>query len=291
MSFIKSSLRTLKFKALVGSLLTALAFSGCTNGGGGNDTETNEDGSIRPAEQCSLIGLQPRIINGTACKNGDSPVVSLEIILVDGSKSLCTGTLLKRDVVLTAGHCFKNDNNELIEADVLVTGGSTGSGNQRVVAADYAVHPGYDSSIDGAVKNDVALVTLDRSMSLPTASIFASADPKVGDSLAIFGFGSDEDERTGIFKSGSMTIDSITPDNIYAIYTKTSSNTCNGDSGGPVYLRGPRSDGKTITGLVGVVSAGLGEGCPVGQPSSFTNLANPEVLDWIRTNVPGVRID
>lgn len=286
MSFIKSSLQTLKFKALVGSLLTALAFSGCTNGGGGNDTETNEDGSIRPAEQCSLIGLQPRIINGTACKDGDSPVVSIEIVYEDGVKSLCSGTLIKRDLVLTAGHCFEKE-----PAQLIITGGDTGTGSQRVAAADYSIHDGYDNSIDGAVKNDVALVSLERGLNLPTASIFASADPKVGDNIAVFGFGLDENERTGIFKSGSMTIDSITQDNIYALYTKTSSNTCNGDSGGPVYLRGARDDGKTITGLIGVVSAGLGDGCPLGQPSSFTNLANPEVLDWIRTNAPGVRIE
>lgn len=286
MSLIKSSIIALKHGALTASLLTTLSLAGCTNGGGEDAPSPNEDGSTRPTEQCSLIGLKPRIINGTACKDGDSPVVSLELVYPDGTKSLCSGTLIKKDLVLTAGHCFDNEASEII-----VTGGSTGTGSQRVAATDFAVHDGYDSSIDGAVKNDVALVTLERSMSLPTASIFASADPKVGDTVGIFGFGVDENERTGIFRSGSMTIDSITQDNIYAVYTKSSSNTCNGDSGGPVYLQGERSDGKTITGLVGVVSAGLGEGCPIGQASSFTNLANPDVLDWIRTNAPGVRID
>lgn len=289
MSLLKYSFTAIKRGCITTSFLAALSLVGCTNGGGDSET-TNEDGSTRPVQQCSLIGLQPRIINGTACEEGNSPVVSLELIYEGGAKNLCSGTLIKRDTVLTAGHCFDQGEEQGLET-IIVTGGSTGTGSQRVAAAEYSRHDGYDSSIDGAVKNDVALVTLERSLSLPTSSIFASADLKVGDPLAIFGFGLDEDERTGIFKSGTMTIDSITQDNIYAIYSKTSSNTCNGDSGGPVYMRGTRPDGKTITGLVGVVSAGLGEGCPVGQPSSFTNLANPEVLDWIRTNAPGVRID
>lgn len=290
MSHFNYSLTMFRRGILTSAILMTLSLIGCTDGGGDSDSTTNSDGSSRPVQQCSMIGLQPRIINGSACKEGDSPVVSLELVYSDGNKSLCTGTLIKRDTVLTAGHCFDQGEEQGLET-IIVTGGSTGTGSQRVEAAEYNRHDGYDSSIDGAVKNDVALVTLDRSMSLPTASIFASADLKVGDSLAIFGFGLDEDERTGIFRSGSMIIDSITQDNIYAIYTKTSSNTCNGDSGGPVYVRDTRSDGKTITGLVGVVSAGLGEGCPLGQASSFTNLANPEVLDWIRTNAPGVRID
>ena len=271
-------------------LTLVVSMTGCTKGSSKKSSSGSGSGSggkndfTTPAQRCTLLGLNPRIINGSTCIEGSSPIVSL-VIKADRGVQLCTGTLVKRDTILTAGHCFEADPTEII-----VTGGPVGAGSQRTTAASVSVHPKYDNAPDGTLKNDVAVVTLTRALSLPTASIFASTPVENDDEIYIYGFGLDEEEKTGILKSGTMTITDITQDNIFAEFTKETSNSCSGDSGGPVYSRAKRADGQTILGLVGVISAGTNN-CNIGERSSFTNLLNPEVLDFVRGEVPGLRID
>ena len=78
-----------------------------------------------------------------------------------------------------------------------------------------------------------------------------------------------------------MTVDRVDTNFIYAVFDGTGSNTCNGDSGGPVFLQ----EGDTWT-IAGVTAGGDTENCLSGT-SDFANLQNAEVMSHIFGLVPG----
>lgn len=274
------NLNTNLFKLMISSIICLCI--GCTKSGGDGGDNGSGGGDIN---SCGDIGLRTKIINGTTCQEGSSPLVSLAIQAGE-DVNLCTGSLVTANKVLTAAHCFQTD----AINGITVTGGPVGAGSQRTTVDEIIPHPGFNIAPDGTLKNDIAILTLTKALSLPTFPIFASRQIKSGEELSIYGFGKDEKDETGLLKSGRMTVSDISQDNIFAIYTSDSSNTCTGDSGGPAIFTAERDDGARVTGLIGVTSTGSGDNCNLGERSSFTNLVNPEVLDFIRENVPGVSI-
>ena len=109
--------------ALVCVVVVAVLGAGC---GGDNDAESVSN-PVAPSpvagpapapapgpsafDVCGAIGTTPgtirSIINGQACSPGASSVVSLTIIEAGaGDESLCTGTVIASDAVLTAAHCL-----------------------------------------------------------------------------------------------------------------------------------------------------------------------------------------
>ena len=278
-------------------LLLASLTTGCTKDSG--DGGSNGDDGV-PKETCSLIGLEPKIINGTTCIQGRAGVVSIAIRGPQDA-SLCTGTMVTKSVVLTAAHCFQEieaaiANGEATAEDftIEVTGGPVGAGSQRTTASEITTHPDFDLAVDQTLQNDIAYITLSEPLDLDTLPVLVSRQVQIGDKLAIYGFGLDEDQRTGIPKSGTMTVEDLSQDNIFADFDNSSSNTCTGDSGGPAIIRAKNASGQTITGLVGVTSTGSATGaqsCSKGERSSFTNLASPQVVNWLRANISGIRIE
>lgn len=257
--------------------------------------QAGDDPEEEPKDSCSNIGLDTKILNGTSCIEGSSPVVSLELTIdVDGvaQVGLCTGSMVTSDTVVTAAHCFESG--EVLE--VVATGGPVGIGSQRSVASSVIVHPAYNVAVDGTLKNDVAIVKLAAPLNLPTFPVIISHTLEEGDQLDIYGFGQDDDEKAGFLKSGSLHIDDISQDNIFAVFDDTSSSVCFGDSGGPATYDAD-VDGKSVVGLVGLTSTGQPDpddenpsACQDGQLASFTNLLNPEVLNFLRDNVPGLAL-
>lgn len=267
---------------LISLTILVLSLAACQAGGDSEDD---------PKNSCSEIGLETKVLNGTACVEGNSPVVSLELtVTIDNlvQTGLCSGSLITPDTVLTAAHCF----NEGEVTQIVVTGGSTGSGSQRAFATSYYVHPGFDTAVDGTLKNDAAIVKLEKSLSLPTFPIITSRDIQPGDRLDIYGFGQDDEQTAGFLKSGILHIDDISQDNIFAVYDDKSSATCFGDSGGPAVYSLDTATEQDVVGLVGLTSTGEVDAtthiCAEGQRQSFTNIQNPEVLNFIAENAPGV---
>lgn len=258
--------------------LAVIALVGCTNGGGDGD---GDGGGELPGfnSACSAIGLNERIINGSQCvSETNSPVVRI-LISVGGRQALCSGTMITSRYVLTAAHCFSE---RPTSAAVLI-------GNDPTAVTRVAVHPqfrrGETSFGVQAGFNDVAILELASEVNVPTLPILISRDVNAGDSLAIYGYGLDENSELGTLRGGTAPIDEVTRDHITTKFDGSGSNTCEGDSGGPAAV-------NTAQGLaiVGLTSSGTVETCTPGDLSIYANVQSPDIINFIQDNAPGARI-
>lgn len=252
-------------------LLVLLCLASCSGGGGSGDS-----GPSLSNDACSAIGLPTRIIDGSACGNSSSsPVVKIVLFDVFGAATgLCTGTMLTSRDVLTAAHCFPSG---IVAAAVDIN-------NTLVFADTVTAHSGFfEDETAVAAFNDVAVMSLDSALSLPTLPIYVGPALAKNDIISVFGYGLDENEGLGELKSGEMSVTEVTDNHIFSTFNGEGSNTCQGDSGGPAITTesGPAA-------VAGITSTGTLLSCAKGDTSLFTNIQSESVLNFILSVVPGV---
>ena len=269
----------MKIRALT-IIATTLVLSACGGGGGDDEPET-------PLlnDACSVLGLPTRslrIINGSECGSlASSPVVRVETLNQQtGESGICSGTMIAPDAVLTAAHCF------LSSPTLVVAAVGEVSSPSIVRAQSVTLHPAFQIDETSAT-NDVAIIKLQSSLSLPTVGILASRSVREGEVLSIFGYGIDENGNTDDYdlRSGQVRVADVSEDHIQTNFDGTGSNTCQGDSGGPLLVT---ENGVAV--LVGVTSSGSLEGCSVGDESLYTNLQSASVSSFILEQVPSVTL-
>lgn len=188
---------------------------------------------------------QQPIVGGTD-DPGDPEVVAL---LVDKAQ-WCTGTLVSPTTVLTAGHCA----NPIGPSNAYAVGfGEDASHPTRVVKAlEEVPHPQYTA--EGA-PYDFALVHLaEPVVDVPVAQVRRAplSQTDVGAQIRHVGYGiSDELDRTGRGTRRTSTYPVLEVDPLIVWSGSATSQTCDGDSGGPGFMR---VDGGEE--LAGVVSDG-----------------------------------
>ncbi|MFN8392589.1 MAG: trypsin-like serine protease [Bdellovibrionota bacterium] len=258
------------------TLLATITLMAC--GGGGGSSDSGSDVTLGN-DSCDVLGL--KIFNGSQCSPaGRSPVVDFIIHSLGGGISLCSGTIITPTRVLTAGHCFPNLGQDVQSIEVLADGA-------RIPADGFAIHPGYreDSELV-AIFNDVAVLSLSQSVRTAPLPLLVSRPTAAGDVIDIFGYGLDESGDVGTLQSGQMELSEVTETHLFSVFGSTGSNTCQGDSGGPAI-----ESVSGTPGIVGITSTGsLHAECAVGDVSLFTNIQNASVLDFIKSNAPGVSV-
>lgn len=224
------------------------------------------------AAATSSNGDAPRIFNGTP--TSDYPaVVAVISAFRDDIFGLCTGTLIAPTVILTAAHCFDAGPLSVTVAFVL-----NGTEEDRAVGA-LAIHPRYVSSTLNA---DVALLTLAQPVGGVTPMPLARVKPRPGRTGAIVGFGLDGRGQIAHREVGSVRLANCPGSLQHAERLlcwnsdRSGSNTCDGDSGGPLLLNGR---------VAGITSWSKTNAC---GPSSLTvDTSVAAVRRWIRATMGG----
>jgi secreted trypsin-like serine protease len=222
----------------------------------------------------------------------------------------CGGSILNATTILTAAHCVDHEGTTMTygagEFVVLAGASNVGPFTELYGATGLAVAPSgaqvlkvshirtdpYYSPLPN-IKDDVAILTLEGSLELSEENhaqaislVPAGATPAPGTTLGISGYGKQEGaekaQPNGELYSTMLT--AISSDAcrdevginsaVLLCAVSAHSSTCQGDSGGPL------TEGNDPAVQVGIVDFGAAE-CPVGSPDAFTNLAAPEVRDFI----------
>ena len=249
----------------------------------------------------------PRSSDGHLAIIGGHPVAPNEypevVAFMRDELTLCTGTLIDADLVLTAAHCFEKTLNA----------GSASLGTMRVVAGSKSTKPGplltsaiveakihsrYWKDHRGAL--DFAWVRIDPPMaSIPPASLPIDRDELDAallhnQSAVIVGFGvsstnaRDTSPILGIKNMAEVPITTRTGVELFA--GSSTADTCSGDSGGPLYLNAP-SNRRTPSGrlLVGVTSRGPSP-CAADFDQGVYGLTS-EAICWLRSTAKWQRDD
>jgi hypothetical protein len=233
--------------------------------------------------ECPITGQQP-LLNGVSHENylglAQSQISAIVQVVSAGQQNgpLCSGTFIAPNWIITAGHCLKISSPRVVV--------------QGEASAPLAVFPVVTSVAHPSV--DVALLNVDASASdaggdgglpgvvqLQTAG--ASAPPLAsGDVVAIAGYGVTENSTTRSLRFLAESILSIDAKAI-TVSGFGKSGACEGDSGGPLLIRG--SDGAPL--LAGVMS--------VGSASCLeddTYIRLDALQDWVSATVgPSAPID
>ena len=242
-------------------LLSAAAFFGLGAGCGGNDAGVQADSCALEVQSGEHgAGRVAQALVGGELDAQDPAVVAVNTLNVECMRAgapLCTGTLVRPTVVLTAAHCVRDaDPSSLgvLFGPVADLGrGPTGDGLDgrffRVKA--IRVHP--DFRADGLV-NDVAAIELETAAAVtpvPIASDPLDASGASGLAARAVGFGAAGQDSDAQKRTGKVAVTAVRDSEF--TYVPDPAMTCGGDSGGPV-LRA-RSDGAGEE-LVGVTSRG-----------------------------------
>lgn len=219
------------------------------------------------------------------------------------TSSLCGGTLVNRDTVITAAHCYTksfqhstgvtievttNQYHQTIESAYSVYAGLHSSNNLntgvKMSVKSFTVHSSYDVN---SYQNDIAIIKLQSKVDLNEKIQIAcipessSTYPKTTNIDAyIAGWGNTVSSGTVLpdflMEAIIKIYDSSKCSSVFPRATKNWNNqicagkyeggvdTCQGDSGGPLYVK-DTVDGKQRFVLAGVTS--FGDGCAVaGKP-------------------------
>jgi secreted trypsin-like serine protease len=226
--------------------------------------------------------IESKIINGRQSESSAWPWMAYIVFTNnDGSKSMCGGTLVASQWVLTAAHCV----DDMSSAFVLLDENNLwGWGGESFSASYSIIHPEHDIKTKYA---DIALLHLDRPSSIKPVSLaneFNFKNEEGGQALAIgWGLVSQEIENEGenilpdrlqevdlTIQSNSICDSPYLPGNVICLDVLNDEKaTCRGDSGGPLLLFDSTSESWK---QVGITSFGYKNCSAEGGIDVFTQV-------------------
>ncbi len=228
----------------------------------------------------NLEPIDTRIIGGVQATPGEFPFM----VSVDG---FCGGTIINSRWVMTAAHCTPYISPGNTRLFVGLHNWDAPSGSMAIYAEQVIVHPQYNPA---TMRNDIALVRLSQAIPAKYTPINPAqlSDAPVGSMVTAAGWG----RTSNTPGSGSSTLLKVnlpivslqTCANVFTVNdnqicagTGRQTDTCNGDSGGPLFIN---KGGRFYQ--VGITS--FGASCVSGYPGVYTKVAS--YVGWI-TQVAG----
>jgi secreted trypsin-like serine protease len=245
----------------------------------------------------SVSPKSPMIVGGTAVPNGKYPFMAA---LLDKRRAgdafdelFCGGTLIDKDSVLTAAHCLVNPNPDKLEVVVGRTALNQNWGQLRSVSHRF-IHPRYNGNGYGY---DVAILKLSRPLKgikpIKLATAKQNNLEKPGHILTTAGWGVVKqrpgpfDVRT--FRMHEVSVPVVSDSHAKQAYQsqglkylpslqvaagKKGNGPCFGDSGGPLFGSGSRTQ-------VGITSHGAGGCGRAHYPAVYTEVNDAQIGKWI----------
>ncbi|XP_059613695.1 transmembrane protease serine 9-like [Phlebotomus argentipes] len=231
--------------------------------------------------------MMAKIIGGRNSKRGRWPW-QVALYNQEYENFFCGGTLISKSWVVTAAHCLLSDfgNDVTVVAGLHDTGNLDDSSYSLHLIRERVIHPRYDSETND---NDIALLRLANDVKPGDDVGFAclpsyhQASPGRDQVCKVLGWGRGTHRTT--LQEADMHIQSsrsckrhyfgtgnhITPHMLCASSRNYVSDTCGGDSGGPLLCRDAKSPAKPWT-LFGITS--FGDDCTVSEsPGVYTRVA------------------
>ena len=218
------------------------------------------------------------VVGGTTAPDGKWP----DAVAVLGSKGSCTGTLVAPDVVITAGHCSEIDPSIVIANTTDYT-----SGGQQVDVASTTAYPDWQHTYDVSVIVLAHPVTGVTPRKVGTSCTFGELRSAMAVHLVGFGLtaedGTGDNTRLNEAMAPVVDPDCSHGDGCHAAVAPggefvaggDGTDSCFGDSGGPVYF-----DTERGTVVIGAVSRGVdGAAMPCGGGGIYVR--TDKVIEWI----------
>jgi secreted trypsin-like serine protease len=262
------------------------------------------EAALRAADEqppyASVSLMSPMIVGGTAVPNGKYPFM---VALLDKRKpggafqeQFCDGTLIDKDSVLSAAHCF-NDRGLKLVVVVGRTALNQNRGQLRSVPLSHRfIHPRYNGNKRGDVY-DAAVLKLSRPVKgikpIKLATARQNDLEKPGRILTAAGWGSVRSKPQSVEdypkRMREVSVPVVSDSRAKRAYQskglkylpslqvaagKKGKSVCFGDSGGPLFDSGSRTQ-------VGITSYGAG-GCGQARyPAVYTEVNSPGIGKWI----------
>lgn len=238
-------------------------------------------------------GIASKIIGGYDVPDGRFPfMASIQVKLDDGDFHGCGGSLISPRLVLTASHCIRGYADAVDKLAVVVGRTSLSDGSQGYRRNVRQMHLLDDWSYDMGVLELEQPVTEVAPISLAVSGNDEFEKP--GHWVRNIGWGRTAQEPVPISPDRMQQVElpvisaercaqshpDVQPENEVCA-GQAGIGSCNGDSGGPLFVQEPATQ-RFIQ--IGIVSRG-GKICAADKPGIYTRLSNPVVADFIN-NIP-----
>lgn len=229
------------------------------------------------------------IVGGKSVGTGDYMATKAVMVLArinDREANLCTGTLIARNVVITAAHCLLGSKSARVVFDVDPGCNSSFNPNtQSINVRRSVVHPKYLESVKGL--NDLAMLKLETSApsNYEVIPLYDGTSELSSQRVTYAGYG-----RTTESGSFRQSLRSVVKNYTGTIFYAKNSNLvtsqtngkgiCQGDSGGPVFF-----EVNNRMHLAGVNSVVLGKSDSKICRGASEAMYIPAHMKWISKNL------